>query len=403
MPSRDHDVVLFGATGFTGRLVAQRLVERTPPGVRVALAGRSLAKLAEVRAQLGETAADWPLLLCDAADQASMARVAGSAVAVATTVGPYLRNGQPLARACAHAGTHYVDLAGEVLFMRASIDANHEEAASTGARIVHACGFDSIPSDLGVMLLARECGALGETTLVVEDLKGGLSGGTIASAREEASVAAGDPAAKAILRDPYSLTPDREAEPDLGPQPDMVKPTLDPQLGWLGPFVMASANTRVVRRTNALAGYPYGREFKYREAMGFGTGISAPPKAMGMGVGLGMLGAAMGFGPTRAGSSKVLPRPGEGPSRKDQESGRFRMRVHGSADATQGRTAVVAAQGDPGYAATSVMLAEAVLLAAVGDPDLPDRAGVLTPATGLGLPLVDRLRAAGMTLEVEGA
>jgi short subunit dehydrogenase-like uncharacterized protein len=399
MTDRDYDVVLFGTTGFTGRLVAERLVERAPAGLRIALAGRSLAKLATVRESLGPPAAEWPLMLVDSGDRATLVKMARSAIAVATTVGPYAKYGLPLVEACANAGTHYVDLSGEVLFMRASADAYDAAARKTGARIVHACGFDSIPSDLGVLVLNEVAGGLGETTLLVTDIRGGMSGGTLASGRVQAEAMAADPGARDIVVDPYSLSPDRSQEPEIGDFGDLRGPVHDPELGWLAPFFMAATNTRVVRRSNALAGFPYSREFRYREAMAFGEGVTARAKAMGVSTGLGAMGAAMGFGPARAGIGKVLPKPGEGPSAEDRAAGRFRMEVHGASLAGERYVATVAAQGDPGYAATSLMLAESVLLAASGDPAVPDRAGVLTPATGLGMPLVERLRAAGMTFE----
>jgi len=400
MGSREYDVVVFGATGFTGRLVAERLVERAPDGVRVALAGRSLAKLASVRDSLGPRAADWALMLADSTDRATLNKLAASTVAVATTVGPYAAHGLPLVAACAKAGTHYVDLTGEVLFMRASIDAHHAMAMRSGARIVHACGYDSIPSDLGVLLLHEAADGLGETTLLVRSIRGGISGGTLASAREHLAAIGADPAARALAADPYTLSPDRDSEPDLGDERDIAAPVHDPALGWIGPFVMAATNTRVVRRSNAVSGYAYSRQFRYREGIGFGEGVAARARAMGLSTGMGALGAAMGFGPTRAGLGKVLPKPGEGPSAEERAAGHFRMDVYTEALDGQRLRATVAAQGDPGYAATSLMLAESVLLAASDDPGLPDRAGVLTPATGLGHALVQRLRAAGMTLEV---
>ena len=403
MSSREYDVVLFGATGFTGRLVAERLVERAPEGTRIALAGRSLAKLASIRDGLGERAADWPLMLADSSNRATLTKLARSATAVASTVGPYTKYGLPLVEACARAGTHYVDLTGEVLFMRRSIDACHELAVESGARIVHSCGFDSIPSDLGVLILHEAAGELGETTLLVRSLRGGLSGGTIASMRAQLEALSAEPEAKAVVADPYALSPDRDAEPDLGDEADLTGPVHDPQLGWLGPFVMADTNSRVVRRSNALAAYPYSKQFRYREAMGFGDGIAARAKAMGMASGLGALGAAMGFGPTRAGIGRVLPKPGEGPSAEDRAAGHFTMKIHGVGLDESRWVATVGSEGDPGYAATSLMLAEAVLLAASEDAGMPDRAGVLTPATGLGRPLVERLRAAGMTFDVRPA
>ena len=269
---------------------------------------------------------------------------------------------------------------------------------------MHACGFDSIPSDLGVLVLHEVAGPLAETTLLVKDTRGGFSGGTLASGREQAIAMAADPAAREIVADPYSLSPDREAEPDGGEadsdaESDLNSAVHHPELGWLAPFVMGPTNTRVVRRSNALAGYPYSRTFRYQEAMSFGEGISARAKATGVTAGMGAVGAALGFGPIRSGMGVVLPKPGEGPSAEDRAAGYFRIEIHGWGLDGEHYVATVAADGDPGYAATSLMLAEAVLLAASGDPDLPDRAGVLTPATGLGMPLVERLRAAGMTFE----
>lgn len=399
MTERDLDLVLFGATGFTGKLVAEQLAYRAPSDTRIALAGRSLAKLAAVREALPEAARDWQLILADSSDRVSLNKLAQSSTAVATTVGPYLTHGVPLVRACANAGTHYLDLAGEVLFMRASVDTAHGPALASGAKIIHACGFDSIPSDLGVLLLHNAAGQLGRTTLLVREMKGGFSGGTMASMRAQMEALSEDPSVRGILEDPYSLSPDRAAEPDFGIQADISRGLHDEELGWLGPFVMAATNARVVRRSNAISGYRYSREFQYREATPFGEGLTARAKATGVGAGLGAVSAAMGFGPTRAGLSKVLPRPGDGPSAEDRESGHFTMEIH-TAD-LEGRRwmSKVAAQGDPGYAATSVMMAEAALLTALGDPDLPDIAGVLTPATALANPLIERLRNAGMTLE----
>lgn len=405
MSSREYDVVVFGATGFTGRLVAEQLVERAPRGTRIALAGRSLAKLAMVREGLGDSAADWPLMLADSDNRSTMTKLARSTTAVATTVGPYARYGFPLAEACAKSGTHYCDLTAEVLFMRRTADELDAVARASGARIVHACGFDSIPSDLGVLLLSRAAGGpLTDVTLMVRDMRGGFSGGTVATSRDMAEAVRGDEQKRALVADPYALSPDREAEPDRQPgydadERDLSGAVHDPELGWLAPFIMAPSNTRVVRRSNAVAGYPYSKQLRYREAMWFGEGVSARAKATGMTAGLGALGAAMGFGPTRAGMGKVLPKAGEGPSAQERAAGRFTMLLHGSTPGGEHVVSTVSAQGDPGYAATSVMLAEAVLLLASGDPGMPERAGVLTPATGLGMPLVDRLRAAGFTLE----
>lgn len=400
MGQREIDVTLFGATGFTGRLVAEQLAQRAPEGTRIALAGRSRARLAEVRDSLGPAAVDWPLIVANARDAVALQGLAERSTAVATTAGPYVHLGMPLVTACALAGTHYVDLTGEVLFMRASIDANDTAARRSGARIVHACGFDSIPSDLGVLLLHGSAGELGETTLVVREARGGFSGGTVATMREQLATLATDPNARRILADPYALSPDRGHEPALGDERELAIPVHDPELGWLAPFFMASVNTRVVRRSNALAGYPYSRLFRYREAMAFGEGRVAAARAALLSAGMGGLAAGMVLRPTRALLDRVLPRQGEGPDAHTRETGRFRVEVIGRAADARRHVATVAADSDPGYGATSLMLAESALLAALGDPsELPDRAGVLTPATAFGTALVERLRTAGMTLE----
>lgn len=399
MTVRDLDIVLFGATGFTGRLVAQRLAQRAPEATRIALAGRSPHRLEGVRDAIGPRAADWPIILADSTDPDSLRRMAQSTRVVATTVGPYLAHGLTLVEACATGGTHYLDLAGEVLFMRASIDAFDTTARATGARIVHACGFDSIPSDLGVLMLSGSAGGgLDDATLVVREARGGFSGGTVASGRAQAAAIRADPAAGRIAADPYALSPARSREPDLGDEGDLRMPVHDPELGWLAPFLMAPVNTRVVRRSNALAGYPYSRDFRYREAVGFGEGVSARVRAIAMAAGLGIVAGGLAVPGARHVLGRVLPNPGEGPSEAQRSAGRFRVEIHGHGSDGAPHLAVVAADCDPGYAATSLMLAEAALLAAHGGRDLPDRAGVLTPATAFGAALADRLRVAGMTL-----
>jgi short subunit dehydrogenase-like uncharacterized protein len=204
-----------------------------------------------------------------------------------------------------------------------------------------------------------------------------------------------------VIADPYALSPRRDAEPDLGPQRDLMYPAQDAELGWLGPFVMAPANTRVVRRSNALQDWAYGRTLRYREVMGFGSGLDAPVKAAAVTGGLAALTGGLSFGPTRQLLDRVLPGPGEGPSERSREQGYFRIAIHGRTTSGADHVMRVAAHGDPGYAATAVMLGESALCLALDRERLPARAGVLTPATALGAPLADRLRAAGFTLEAE--
>jgi short subunit dehydrogenase-like uncharacterized protein len=401
---RRFDIVLFGATSFVGRLTAQYLRRAAPADARIALAGRSSQRLERLRSEIG--AADWPALVADTGDEAVVAELARSTRVLATTVGPYRRYGMPVVEACARAGTHYADLTGEVVFMRESIDRCDEVARASGARIVHSCGFDSIPSDLGVLLLHESAasdgaGELEETTLVVRSFRGGVSGGTLASMRGMLEDRRRDPALARLMDDPYALSPDRAGEPQLGGERDLMKIEGDELAGgWIGPFVMAQLNTRVVRRSNALRGWEYGRRLRYREVMGFGNGPLAPALAGAATVGLGALVAGLQFGPTEALLDRLLPSPGEGPSERNRERGHFRLETHARTSAGRHYVCRIAADGDPGYKATSVMFGESALALAFDGERLPQRAGVLTPASALAGALVRRLRAAGHTYEV---
>jgi short subunit dehydrogenase-like uncharacterized protein len=404
---RPLDVTLFGATGFTGKLVAKYLAASAPEDVRIGLAGRSEEKLSDVRAGLPERSRGWPLVVADKTDQTSLDKLAEGTRAVITTAGPYAKGGLALVEACAKAGTHYCDLAGEVLFIRDSIDAYDAVAKQSGARIVHASGFDSIPSDLGVLVLrekVREDGAgeLEDTTYMVVGLRGNMSGGTLDSLLGQLDEAKGDSGRARISADPYALSPDRSAEPDLGDEADLRGVKRDPELGaWLAPFMMAPINTRVVRRSNALQGWDYGRKFRYREVMGFRNNPAAPAVATAVTAGLGGLMAGLSFGPTRSALLKVLPSAGEGPSEKTQEAGYYKIEIHARTSTGARYKCTVTGQGDPGYKATSGLIGESGLCLALDGDKLPDRAGILTPATAMGMPLVERLRAAGFGFEAE--
>jgi len=407
MTQREYDVVVFGASGFVGRITADYLAAHAPSDLRIALGGRSLERLAAVRDGLGEVAAEWPLVVADTSDEDSVTELARSTRVVATTVGPYARYGLPLVAACAEAGTHYADLTGEVLFVRDSLRSYADAARASGARIVHSCGFDSVPSDIGVLLLAEQARADGEgtlesTTLVVRSMRGGISGGTIDSGRAMAQAIAADRSLAKVMVDPYALSPDRAAEPDAGPSPDMVRIRRDASVGaWVGPFVMAPYNTRVVRMSNALQDWSYGRTFRYREAMAYGDDLAAPLRAVGVSAGLAVGIAGLAFGPTRAVLDRFLPAPGEGPDEETRRNGGFDIEIRTRTTSGAAYRAVVAAQGDPGYQATAVMLGESALTLALDGELLPERAGVLTPASGLGVRLAERLRAAGFTLTVD--
>jgi short subunit dehydrogenase-like uncharacterized protein len=403
--TRDLDVVVYGASSFVGALVAEHLATHAPAGVRVALAGRSAPRLTAVKNRLG---VDWPIIVADATDAGALRALADSTRVVITTVGPYAKYGRVLATACAAAGTDYVDLTGEVLFVRTSIDDNHELARTTGARIVHSCGFDSIPSDIGVHVLDQQvkadgAGELTDTTLVVTRLRGGFSGGTVDSIRHQLDTVKKDRRLRRLAASPYSLSPDRAVEPDLGRQDDILTlrgTDVDPSLrGTLAPFLMASYNTRVVRRSNALRAWAYGRTFRYREVMSVGTSPLAPAIAVATKLGLGALIVGLSLPPTRLLLNRLLPKPGEGPSEEARRAGHFTVDLFTRTTTGARYTARVKAKGDPGYAATAVMLGESALALVLSRDALPPSAGgVLTPATALGDALVTRLRTAGLEI-----
>lgn len=395
--TRDLDIVLYGATGFVGKLTAEHLAQHAPEGTRIGLAGRSREKVERVRSEIGRP--DWSVLQADSSDAASLRTLAESARVVITTVGPYAEHGLPLVIACADAGTDYVDLTGETLFVRESIDAAHEVAQRTGARIVHSCGYDSVPSDLTVMMAAERAADDGAGTLAdstqYATLKGGLSGGTIASMRGQVAAATRDPKAGKVIRDKFALSPERSAEPS-GEYRDTAKVERVAEVrSWVAPFLMASYNTRVVRRSNALTGYRYGRDFRYREVMRTGDGAKGAALAYAVAGALGGALAAFAFGPAQPLLDKVLPGSGEGPSEQSRANGFFRMDLRTTTTTGARYRSVVEAQGDPGYAATAVMLGESALALALDD--CPAGGGVLTPATALGPVLVQRLVARGFT------
>jgi short subunit dehydrogenase-like uncharacterized protein len=408
---RDLDIVLYGATGFVGKLTAQYLA-KAGGGARIALAGRSADKLAAVRDALPESARAWPLIVADAASPSSLHDMADRARVVVTTVGPYTKYGLPLVAACAEAGTDYADLTGESMFIRESIDAYHEQAIDTGARIVHSCGFDSIPSDLTVYALYKRvsgdgAGELGETNYVLRGMAGGLSGGTVASMMEVMATASADPEARRVMNDPYTLTTDRAGEPELGHQSDTPwrrGRDIAPELGdvWTGAFVMGAPNARIVRRSNALLGWAYGRKFRYAENMSLGSSVVAPvAAAMGTAANAAMLalgGRYFNKLPRRL-LDRIAPKPGTGPSERARDKGYYRVETYTTTSRGARYRATMAQQGDPAYKATSVLLGECALALAFDRDRLSDLRGVLTPAACMGDALLARFPAAGVMLE----
>lgn len=391
MSNRDFDIVLFGATGFTGKLVAEYLAAQKP--ARWAIAGRNPDKLKAL-------GLDVPHVIVDAMDTVACADVARRARVVCTTVGPYTKYGGPLVAACAEAGTHYCDLTGEPNFMRATIDAHHERAKQTGARIVHTCGFDSIPSDLGTWAAQQEFKArhgryASSARAYFGEMSGAMSGGTVASMFAIADALGEDRELRRVLRDPYSLDP-----AGRGPRPRVDKR----MLGWdktlkmfFVPFIMAGTNGPVVRRGHALAGYPWGEDFTYFEAMSTpGTPRGAVMAATITG-GLAALAATLVRPRLRELAKKRLPKPGEGPSESKRERGHWKVRIV-LADGDDTLVYVVAdPNGDPGYKSTAKMLGESALCLAYDE--LPGAGGVQTPSVAMDGKLVDRLRKAGLVFE----
>ena len=393
--AKEFDLVVFGASGFTGRLVAEYLLGRyeVGSGLKWALAGRNESKLAAIRRELG--AESLPILIADSDDTQSLQDLVGRTRVVASTVGPYVLHGSKLVAACAASGVHYCDLTGEVHWMRQMIDAHHETARQTGARIVHSCGFDCIPSDLGVHWLQREMLAQqGVYCQVVkfriESFKGAFSGGTVASMLNQLAEAEQDPSIETILRDPYALNP--ASAPRGLDGPERTGPEYDPDFkAWVAPFVMAEINTKVVRRSNALLGSAYGAEFRYDEGICLPYGQLGFPLAAALAGGSLAFNAAMGNRHLRKWLTQLLPEPGEGPDRAARESGYFQIQLLGKhPDRSSANLRLrIRAERDPGYGATARMLGEsAVCLATDG---LSSQGGVLTPATAMGDALIDRL------------
>ena len=386
---REFDVIVYGATGYTGRLVAEYLAQTYGVGgdVSWAMAGRSADKLAAVRDEIGAPA-ETPLVVADANDEASLTSMVERAGCIATTVGPYQLYGEPLVAACAEAGTDYVDLCGEPGWMHAMIGKYEGKAQESGARIVFSCGFDSIPFDLGVWFTQEAAkeklgGPVPRIKGRVRKMEGTFSGGTFASFKETMAAVQRDPSLIAVLQTPFALTMGFD-----GPeQPHGMAPVEDEDIGsWSAPFIMASINTKNVHRSNALMGHAYGKDFVYDEMMLTGPGEQG--KAMAEGVAsTNMMG---GDGPA----------PGEGPTKEERENGFYDVLFYGVASDGGVVKAGVTGDKDPGYGSTSKMLAESALCLVKDDTGTPG--GIWTPAPAMGGHLVKRLtEKAGLTFEVE--
>lgn len=385
MSDRPYEIILYGASGFTGLLVAEYLAA-AHAGLKWAIAGRNRQKLERIRDKL--MLPELPIVIADSHDKEQLANMVRQARTVISTVGPYAQFGTPLLETCAREGTHYCDLTGEAQWMAGVFEQINPIAKASGARLVHCCGFDSIPSDLSVYFLQQQfkdrygryashiTGRMGRAA-------GGVSGGTVASLMYVAEQASKDPSIRETVMDPYALYPS-----DVTPGndvPDQTGIAWDENFeSWTGPFIMAAINTKVVRRSHALAGLPYGENFRYDESQLFSSRTKALLSAGGLGVAM----AGTFFSPTRAVLKKLLPDPGEGPDEATRNNGFFEFWAHGT-DGTHHLKVKVTGKRDPGYGATSRMLAQAGLCLS-RDP-LTVGGGIWTPASAMADALLKRL------------
>ncbi|MEM6878044.1 MAG: saccharopine dehydrogenase NADP-binding domain-containing protein [Bacteroidota bacterium] len=402
--SREFDIIIYGASGFTGRLVAEYLFNKygSSGEIQWAMGGRNQQKLEEVRQMVADTTV--PIVVADSQDESSLREMVQRTQVMCTTVGPYAKYGSKLVAACVEQGTHYCDLTGEVQWIRRMIDQHHQAAQQAGVKIVHTCGFDSIPSDMGVFYAQQEAksrtGQYAEQiNMRVRAAKGGISGGTYASLGNVMEEAAQDRQVYKTLVNPYGLNPAGEQEgPD---QRDLSSVKYDKvSKGYIFPFIMAGINTKVVRRSHALSEYPYGEDFQYDEAMMGGSGFMGRMKSNMAALSLGIVMTAKPGSITKKIVDRFLPDPGEGPSESQRESGYYKLLFFLSFADGQKAKVTVTGDRDPGYGSTSKMLAESAICLA--KDELNDQFGVITPSTAMGEALLQRLEDhAGLSFKYE--
>jgi len=401
-----------GATGFTGKLVIEYIIKSY--GVRNehftwAIAGRSSIKLEKLKhsfKNLDPDSPDIPIIVVDSLDSNSLDTMTSSCRLVISTVGPYMRFGIPLVESCVKNATHYCDLTGEVPFIRQSIDLFHSKAEENNCRIIHSCGFDSIPSDIGVLLLQetsikRNQQPCNEVNLYVKSIKGGLSGGTVASMINISKYKSADPKEQKIFKGPFALNPREYLEYDTR-QPSLKSIKWDKDINrWLSPFIMSGFNSKVVRRTNAILDHRYGRDFVYAEVSTYRRGLRGYFYALSMFITLVVLQITLKSHFLLWIMRKLLfPVPGEGPSREKRESGYFNLDIIGTIKKTKKLSLRVIGNGDPGYLATATMITESGLSILIDEDKLPERYGVLTPASGIGQILAERLKDKGIQFKI---
>ena len=412
MKNIEYDLVIMGATGFTGKLVVEYLIENY--GVENeeftwAIAGRDINKLERLRSSfkyIDSNSNKIPRLVVDSHDTNSLDKMTSISRLVISTVGPYLKFGEALVESCVKNGTHYCDLTGEVPFIRRSIDAFDIKAKKNNCRIVHSCGFDSVPSDIGVLLLQMDSlkrfdKPCDEVNLYVRSIRGGLSGGTIDSMISIFKYMGSNPGHRKLLKSPFSLNP-RESLKNNTWQPILKSVKWDDDIQrWLCPFIMAGFNSRIVMRTNAITDYRYGIDFKYSEVSSYKKGLSGFLKAVVMFIGLVLIQISLKVRPLLWFLRKFfLPSPGEGPSKEIRDNGFFKLDIIGSMDNIKKIRFTVTGEGDPGYSATAKMITESALSILLDQDRIPKVSGVLTPAAGIGVVLAERLNDKGFNFSI---
>lgn len=397
--SREFDIIIWGASGFTGRLVAEYMFKQygTSGNLKWAMAGRNQQKLETVRATIADKSV--PIVVADSSDETSIKQMVLRTKVICTTVGPYAIYGSKLLAACVENKAHYCDLAGEVQWMRQMIDKHQQTAQANGVKIVHSCGFDSIPSDMGVYFIQREAKVqkgqrAKKISMRVAAMKGGLSGGTYASLSKVIEQAQKDKTIYKVLTNPYGLNPPNQQEGE--DRPDLMSVVYDKtSQSYVGPFIMAGINTKVVRRSNALSNYSYGKDFRYDEATLNGKGFKGKIKGILAAIPLIFM-TAKPKSVLKSIANKLLPKPGEGPNEEQRENGFFNLRFYVTLEDGSSAMGKVTGDKDPGYGSTSKMLAESAVCLAVDE--LPKISGVLTPSVAMGDALLQRLeKSSGLT------
>jgi len=398
--SREFDIIIWGASGFTGRLVALYLFDKygTTGDLKWAMGGRNLTKLEKVREEVADK--NVPLVIANSNDKVSLLNMVKRTKVICTTVGPYAKYGSNLVEACIKSQIHYCDLAGEVQWMNKMINRHHEAAKVNGSKIVHACGFDSIPSDMGVYFIQKESkakrGSIAQKIKMrVAAISGGISGGTYASLSQVLEEAQKDKMVYKILTNPYALNPiDKQVGKDKS---DLRSVIFDEaSQSWIGPFIMASINTKVVRRSNALSSYAYGESFRYDEATIFGKGFLGRVKGILCSIPIGLIMYAKQGSLLKKGLDILFPIPGEGPTKQKMENGFYNLRFYITLADGENAFAKVTGDMDPGYGSSSKMLAESAVCLA--KDKLSNTSGILTPSLAMGDSLLKRLeKNAGLT------